>query len=372
MLITGIKKSISYINKSRIPIFVSIICIYALYLRIMNLYRHTLWVDELYYLTPLQGTFIEFLKAIPKVEFSSYLSGDLYLFYPFFKIFSYNKWGLAIPSIISTIIGFYILYLISKRYFKSSWGYFITFGIVCFNATLINHATEIRTYAFLPTLALATFYLFQRIADLNFELNPPKRMTSAIFFILVIWFHIYGILIFFSCLLFTILLKYKEKDFLIYFKNAISFTCIILCFAMPLWLFSVFGPHLGYNQLNINPFEFIPNPLHNTLGFLKGIFGNLVGFKKLYFLLLGVIMPFVFSYENRDKQLLFLTFIIVVPISSIFFSDVLQKYWFIQRQFIWVMPLFAFFLGWSWDSFFIRLRHGSKRKIKIGKLEWQY
>lgn len=357
-----IKNSIKYIGKNRIPVFVSVICIYALYLRILHLYQHTLWVDELYYLSPLQGTFIELLKAIPKFEYSSYLSGDLFLFYPFFKIFSYNKWGLAIPSIVSTITGFYILYLISKRYFKSIWGYFITFGIVCFNATLINHATEIRTYAFLPTLALATFYLFQRIADLNFKLNPSKRIISVIFFTLVIWFHIYGILIFFTSLLFTILLKYKEKNFLIYFKNAISFACIILCFAMPLWLFCLFGPHLAYNQLNINPFEFIPNPLHNALGFLKGIFGNLVGFKKLYFLLLAVIIPFIFSYEDKYKQLLFLGFIIVLPLGFILLSDVLQKYWFIQRQFVWVMPLFAFFLGWSWDSFFIRLKRGSKNQ----------
>ncbi|MDD5355731.1 MAG: glycosyltransferase family 39 protein [Candidatus Omnitrophica bacterium] len=308
----------------------------------------------------MRGTFLGFLKAIPQVEFCPYLSGDLYIFYPFFKIFSYNKWGLAIPCAISTIMGFYLLYLICKRYFESIWGYLVTFGIVCFNATLINHATEIRTYAFLPTLALAALYLFQKIADSNFQLNITKKIGVAIFFIFLIWFHVYGILMFCSALLFTLLSKYKERDFKIYLKNVIFFTGIILCFAMPLWLYSVFGSYSGYSQLNINPYDYIPNPFHNVLGFLRGILGNMVGFKKLYFLLLGVFIPFVFSYKCRYKQLLFLMLMIIVPISFIFISDMLLKYWFIQRQFIWLMPLFAFFLGWAWDSFFVLLKYNKK------------
>lgn len=354
-----LKNIFNYIRKNFAPLSVALICIYALYLRIIHLCRHTLWLDEIYYLSPMKGAFLDFLKAIPKVEFCSYLSGDLFLFYPFFKIFSYNKWGLAIPCIIATILGFYVLYLICKRYFKSSWAYFITFGIVCFNATLINHATEIRTYAILPTLALAAFYLLQRIADSNFKLNIFKKISAIIFFILVIWFHVYGILMFVSCLLFLLLSKYAEKGFKIYFKDTIFFTGVILFFAMPLWLYSIFGPHVSYAQLNIDPFLYTPNPLHNIIGFLKAVFGNLIGFKKLYFLLLGAVIPFVFSYKDRYKQLLFLAFIIIFPISFIFLSDILQKYWFTQRQFIWIMPFFAFFLGWAWDSFFMLLKRNS-------------
>jgi hypothetical protein len=347
------KNSFKRIYRKYMPLSVCAICVYALYLRFVFLYRHTLWTDEIFYLSPMQGNFLEFLKAIPKFEFCSYLSGDLFIFYPFFKIFSYNKWGLAIPCAISTVIGFYILYLICKRYIRSIWGYLITFSIVCFNANLINHAAEIRTYAFLPTLALGTLYLFQRIADLNLELSSVKKIGVIVLFVLVIWFHIYGILMFVSCLLFTLLAKYKENDFRIYLKNVIPFIIITLCLAMPLWLYCVFGPHSVYARMNFNPFLYIPDPFSNTIGFLKSILGNLIGFKELYFLLLGLIIPVIFSYKDKYKQLLFLTLIIIIPITFIFLSDVLQKYWFLQRQFIWVMPLFAFFLGWAWDSFFM-------------------
>jgi len=356
-----LKDSIKHIYEKFILISVSIICLYALYLRIMFLSNHTLWADESLQLSQLQGTFLELLKSAPKNFTSLYLSGDIYIVFPFFKIFSYNKYGLAIPHIIVTMIGFYILYLICKRYFKSIWAYFITFGIVCFNATLIEHSTEIRPYAVLPTLALATFYLFERIADFNFKLNTIKKIWAIVFFISVILFHVYGILMFISCFLFTLLSKYKEKDFKVNFKNAISFTGIILYFAMPLWLYSVFGQPIGAN-VGINPYAFIPSPFHNIAGFLKAIFGNLIGFRNLYFLLLGLIIPFIFSYKDKHKQLLFLCVNIIFPIVFIFLFDIAAGYWFLQRQFIWVMPLFAFFLGWAWDSFFMLLKRNREKR----------
>ena len=351
-----------YIRKMFIPFSVTIICVYALYLRILVLFDRTLGTDELYQLVQMKGTFFELLKGLPELEYCSYLSGDYYLIYPFFKIFSYNKFGLAIPHIIATIIGFYLLYLICKMYFKSAWAYIITFTIVCFNGTLINHATEIRTYAVLPTLALATFYLLKKMADVDFISNIAKKIGAIIFFVLVICFHAYGILIFSSCFFTVILFKYKEKSFKICVKNAVPLGAITICLAMPLLIVSFLGPHLRYDVPKIDAFQYIPNPIYNIIGFLKGIFCNLIGFKKLYFLLAGALVPFILHHNDRYKQLLFLSFIVIFPISVIFFSDIMHSYWFIQRQFIWVMPLFAFLLGWTWDSLFIKLNARWGRK----------
>lgn len=356
------------IIKKSIPFFVIAICIYAIYLRITHLHHHVLWGDELFYLEPMRNTFTGFLKAIPEVEVCSYLSGELFLFYPLFKFFPYNKWALAIPCLISTIIGFYLLYLICKKYFKSIWGYIVTFGIVCFNATLINHATEIRMYAFLPTLELATFYLFQRLTDLNFEISALKKAGVITCFFLVIWFQVYGILMFGSCLLYFLLSKCKEEGFKAYFRKAVVFTIVVLAIAMPFWIYCIFiGPHLAYKPRGggaTSVFTYIPNPLYNLSGFLKGIFCNLIGFKKLYFLILGMIAPLIFSYEDRYKQLLFLAVIIIMPLSLIFLLAVVSDYPFIQRYFIWLMPLFAFFLGWTWDSFFIFIRRNYIRRAE--------
>lgn len=354
-----------YIYRNRVPVSVTIICVYAFYLRIRHLYFRELWVDEIYYLHPAtRNTFFEFLQAIPRTGSGSYLSGDLLLYYPFFKIFSYNKWGLAIPSIVATVVGFYLLYRICQRYFKSIFAYLITFLIVCFNATMINHATEIRTYAILPAIALGTFYFMQKIADSEFRLKLPARIGAIALFALVIWFHVYGIFMYMSCFLFTILSRYEKRSFKALVKNGILFTCGVLCLAMPLWIYSVFGPQL-YDKASIDPFYYFPNPLYDTFGFLKSVFCNLIGFKLLYFVLLGTFIPFFFSYKERTKQLMFFLLIVAAPIGLILLSNIIRHFWFLQRQFIWVMPFFAFYLGWVWDSFIILVNGAGRLKRRL-------
>lgn len=359
-----LRNLIRYIRKNSIPIAVTIICAYAFYLRMVSLYQHSFWTDELIQLGELKGTFWRLLASRPKAEFTSFLCGDYYLMFPFFKIFSYNKWGLAIPHIIATLIGFYLLYLICKRYFKTIWGYLVTFSIVCFNATLVFHATEIRTYAVLPTLALGTLYLLLRMSDSDFQLSRLKKMGAVTFLVMVIWFQVYGILMVFSSYLFVALIKYKAAGLKTWFKNSLKFCGLVLGIAMPLWLFSVFGPHHNpapYTANSSGTFEYIPSPLENLVGFLKGVFCNLIGYRKLYFLFSGIVIPFIFRYKEKVEQILFLFIIVIMPTGMILISDLATHYWFMQRQFIWVIPMFAFFLGWSWDSFFVLI---SNRKAR--------
>jgi hypothetical protein len=344
-----INRFIEYIKDHMIIFTVMPISAYALYLRLVELANHKLWVDELFQVSVTKTSFIEFIRSMPRIEFCSYISGDYILTYPFVKFFSGNKWGLAIPHIISTIIGFYLLYLICRSSFKTIWGYLISFSVMCFNATLIYHATEIRTYAVLPTLALGVFYCTQMFTDKP-KIDIKRKWLVGIFFVLTIWFHPYGVIMVLLCFMYSLGTKlYTPSYSALFMKNAL-FLFVVLCVAMPLWFFSVFGPHVKYVKLN--PFEFIVNPLVDFAGFLKDIFGNLVSYKKLYFLLIGVILPFLIPYKERLKQIGFLFILVVIPIQLILLSDLWASYYFIQRQFIWVMPLFAFFIGWVWDSLF--------------------
>lgn len=360
-----LKNCIQYVRERIVPISAVTISSYALYLRVMYLKGHTLWADEYHQLRQMHGSFLDLLKSLPKYEFCAYLSGDFYLTYPFFKMFSFNRWGLAIPHIIVTVIGFYFLYLLCKQYFKTLWGYLVTFLIVCFNATMIQHATEIRIYAVLPTLSLMSLYFSLMVTSGDGLTTTKRKVAFACFFIALIWFHVYGIGIFAVSMLFSVFLRSRDKDFVELLKRLSKFVFVILCITMPLWLFSVFGPHFKYRSLELDMFQFIPNPLVDPAGFLKGIFGNLVGFKKFYPLLIGVFFPFIFSYEKRLQQVGFFLIMILLPVTLVFLSDVRSGYWFVQRQFIWVMPLFAFFLGWTWDSLIMHIQGKGLFKKKI-------
>ncbi len=361
----SVRHCVEHIKRNTIVYTVMFISAHAFYLRIVHLANHKLWADELYQISVAQGPFIDFIKRIPRMEFVPYIAGDYYLTYPFVKLFQYNKWGLAIPHLVSTILGFYLLYLVCKAHFKTIWGYVITFTIMCFNATLINHATEIRTYAVLPTLALGVFYFSQVLIE-RIDMELKKKWLPGIFLVSVIWFHPYGIVMVLSCFTYSLATKLHTPAFGICLRKNMAFLFIVFFIAMPLWIFSVFGPHVEYGYLKdpsgaslpalkynwIYTFDYIPNPLVNLAGFLTAIFGNLVGYKKLYFLLIGTIFPFLIPYKERFRQIGFLFILVFMPIQVILLSDLWGSYWFLQRQFIWVMPLFAFFIGWVWDSFF--------------------
>lgn len=336
--------------KKNLPIFVAVFfSALGLYLRIQKLSGHSFTPDELMQLHIINNSFWGFLKSLPDYEFCSFLSGDYYLIYPFFKIFSYNKWSLAIPHIIATVLGFYLLYLICRLYFKTLWGYVITFAIACFNANLIIHATEIRTYAVLPTLALASFYFSQLLAE-QINMSIRKKLFIGGFFVLVIWFHAYGILMLFLSFAFSLFSKLYEKNFKEIFLSNLKLLVTVSFIALPLWAYSVFGPHLSYPDYTAHlMFEYIPNPINDFVGFLKGIFGNLMGYKKLYPLLMGIIFPVVLAYKDKYKQMAFLLIMVFLPIILILLSDLRMQYWFAQRQFVWVVPFFAFYIGWVWD-----------------------
>jgi len=249
---------------------------------------------------------------------------------------------------IITILGFYLLYLIAKRYLKTIFGYFVVFLVVVLNPNLISHALEMRAYAVLPTLSLACLYFFQKF--LINEETWVKKIAIGAFFVLTAWFHVYGILILFFTLFFSLWEIRSHPEFKLIVKKAFKSIAMVLAIIIPLWIVSVFGPHNVYQK--VDTFKYIANPFKNILGFLKGVLANLIGYKLkgLYFLLLGLIFPLVMPYRKRFDQLAFLILLIVAPIMVILIADVKNSYWFIQRQFIWVMPFFAIFLAWAWES----------------------
>lgn len=327
------------------------ISVYALFFRLDSLSHRKLWDDEIAQLSIMKGGLLQLIELMPRYEQSTYLNLDHFLVYPFFKAFSFNKWGLVVPHIVSTILGFYLLYLICRRYFRTVWGYIITFSVVCFNATLIFHATEIRPYAVLPTLALACLYLSEMLINRN-NLSSIKKFFIGAFFLLTIGFHTYGLFMLLFSLIYVLLNKPPTRTFSSIFKSIAKMLVVVFSIGLPFWIFCIFGP-LRYpvESRKIDVFVYIPNPLINVIGFLKGVFGNLVGFKKFYFLLISLVFPFVFPFKERFRQISFLVIMVFFPMLSIFACDLTVGYNFIQRQFIWVMPYFAIFLGWSCDSF---------------------
>lgn len=312
---------------------------WGLFLRYQRFGSRDLWIDETVLTRGISGSFKPFWQRLNYgCELQSFPGNFLILWLPS-TIFD-NKWGLAIPHIVSTILGFYVLYLICKLYFKTFLGYLVTFSIVCFNYDLIFHSFELRAYAILPTLALTSFY-FAHIITKN-KVSTIKKFFMGIFFIFTIMYHTYGILIVSLCFLYFMIQEkqpWKNRNF--------GYITSLFLIGLPIFIWYASKGMDGSPKMEV--FKYISNPAVDFVGFLKGIFGNLVGYNKFYFLLLGMLSVLMF-HKDSLKQLGFFLILIVLPIQLKFTADVIKEYWFIQRQFVWVMPLFAFFLGWCWDS----------------------
>lgn len=307
-----------------------------------------LWTDELAQINMLKQPLLNYIKSRPGHDFLVYLYGDSYLTWPFVQMFGDNKWGLAIPHIITTLLAFWLLYLVCRRHIQTFWGYAIVFAVFSWNQSLIIHAFEIRTYAVFPALALGLFYVTDRLFERQFRLRPLAAVATVIFFVLSIWFHPYGILMVGVCGMYFLAQHYRRPEFQTYWKRMLIYMGLICVIAMPLWMYCVFydnGPS-AYRH----PFLFIPNPLEQPIGFFKGVVGNLLGREVFYVLLIPLAAALGMRHARRCLFWGFFLTLVVLPIMILFWSNLAKDYWFLQRQFVWVMPYFILLLGMSTEA----------------------
>ncbi len=328
--------------------------VWGLYLRYQMAANRPFHTDENYLYIHTIGPFQPFWQRISYGEVIGF-PGDYLLLYPFTLLFDLNsKWGLLIPHIFATLVGFYVLFLICQRYFKSFVGYAVTFAVVCFNWNLIWHAFEYRPYPVMACFGVLLFYLVEMIVDADFKPSFWKKFWIYFLFFFVFIFHPFAVMNLFFCGMFFLLKELSRRSFKDVFGHIYKFLIPFLIIALPILFYyatggSSFSAKSNLVGRGINIFQYIPNPLVDALGFLKGIVGNLIGFKMLYIFLVGMVISWFIPHKNRLLQWGFLFVLVVIPIMTVFLLDLKTGYWFIQRQFIWVLPLFAVYLGWCWD-----------------------
>ncbi len=354
------KKKILYFLENQTLIYIGtfFLTLVGLYLRFDQRMHTPLTVDELYAVNSMSRyeSFPLFVSNLPHLEFSSYLTGDYYLLYPFVRIFGTNLWGVAVPHIISTIFCFYFLFKVCQLHLKNAVGFLVAFTVISFNSTLIIHSFELRYYAVLQTLGLATYYYTYLLVYRPYPLTKLKLIGMGTFFCFTILFHLYSVIMVFANIAFFLAIHIHNKSVIDTAKKLAPLFIIVFLITGPILYFVLFvWYHLSAQIWGNEPFRFIPNPLNDLIGFLKGIFCNLIGHKPLYFLFAGLVISLCLSHKDRRKQFWFFIVLILLPIALLLLLDLKAGYWFIQRQFIWVMPLFAVLLGWCWESIFSKI-----------------
>jgi hypothetical protein len=337
------------------PIVILLLSLLGIFLRLWRLHKRDLWCDEIYQFHCMQGAFKPFWVYQTYGDHTSF-PGEYLLQYPLVQIFGMNKWGLVAPHLIFNIVGFYLLYEICQIYCRSWVGYIASFLIYTLNDNLMFHSLEFRPYAMLPVIALASLYFSHLLLSKEFQSSKSKMILLGILFFLMINYHIYGIA---ACLLplaYTIFYNIKKGN------NLSSFPwlwlLVVIIFSFPVWLWYASFNHFGLSpnlkaQSYVDTFQFIDDPREHFISFFKAVMGNLTGIRKGGAIWIITFIAFLIPAKERLLQVAFAVLLIIIPVILILYFDIRSHYWFLDRQFVWVMPWAALFIGWVLDSSYI-------------------
>jgi 4-amino-4-deoxy-L-arabinose transferase-like glycosyltransferase len=356
---------ISWFSKNKILLSCFLISIFGLLARFRAFWNKSFWNDEAYQLAKIKEVFRPFWNWNFYGDFTVF-PGDYVLTYPFVQLFPTNEWGLRIPHVIATLLLFPAFYFLCRRHLKTWGGFVIAFLLLAFNATLINHSFEFRPYAVLPVLAVTVLFFIERlVVDLH-QYSRWQRGWIALFLIFVAGFHAYGIFMIFLSFLLSLFVSLEKNSFQKIFERVGSYVGVVLVMCFLVWLWYAIGSKVTFKisadrfaGTDIHTFRFIPHPLQDLTGFLKGIVGNLTGNKYMYVLLLGLSGLFAVQNKETGFQWRMLMYLIIIPLFLMLILSMMGGYYFLQRQFIWVMPFWALLLAKQWDIFFIRLMSSS-------------
>jgi len=317
---------------------------------------YNFWQDENHQINQIPSS----LSAIMHARFDIQFSGDNILLSPFYKVFGKNKWGLAIPHIMVTLLGFYLFYLLCRTYFRTIGGYLIAFSLFAYNYNLIKHAFELRPYSVLVTLSMASFLICKYIIENE---KPPIiiRILVCLFIFIASFFHLWSAYSLFFNYAFHLLMSRKNKSIRSVLYSHAKYYGITIIIIIPLLWKVLSVPHYSWGSVP-ETFEFIHKGI---IPIAKGVFGNITGPRIFYPLLIGLIISFFVPHKERIKQIMFFMVLIVIPVAGLLMLCIIHPYWFIQRHFIWTVPLFAFFLGWCWDSIIIYAMGKFQRPKKV-------
>ena len=129
-------------------------------------------------------------------------------------------------------------------------------------------------------------------------------------------------------------------------RKFLKFYLVLFILCALIWCYYTSFNHFGLKSDNeaqaiVNTWQYVHNPTSDFRGFFTHTINNLLT-HTLYPLLLGIIVGW--------RKIWFFIFIVLIPLLLILFIDIKSSYWFLPRQYTYLMPLFAFYLGWCWDE----------------------
>ena len=255
----------------------------------------------------------------------------------FYKVFGSQDWAYYLLSQIFVITTFYIVFLISNEILRnknlSIFSVLSLVGIYFYNFTTPEFNVNICQ---LPFWALTVLYSW-KIYN-NKKLNPKDSILLGVFAVagfLSKYLFIYLLISIFFLFVYLILIK-KDRKF--DFKYLISIEVfLILLVPHIIWLFKndFITILYAFDRTGINQSGALDHFKFPILFLLKQA-GILIPFIFLVFLL---IQKFKYKFNFKDKKLIFLIFVNLMPLLLIFLTSLISGS---KIRTMWMTPFYLF------------------------------
>ncbi|PIQ85196.1 MAG: hypothetical protein COV74_09565 [Candidatus Omnitrophica bacterium CG11_big_fil_rev_8_21_14_0_20_45_26] len=342
------------------PLMLAILVLYfGLYIYFRLVQRATdYWVDERVTVVGMQYPFWEYVtQYIPKNEY--HLPGAFVLLYPIGHFLTTdNRYLFSLPYLVITGIFYWMLATVDWRKLlqlkflsvkESHWINLAVCVLMAYHIHQIVHALEVRPYAVLSLLALLALWAVWRC-------YAARTFRIGLFAVLIVigLFHNYGLLMIALAGLFLLTSEFfnsPEKTFTSCFqvlKEHRSFLAtlagvVILCIPL-LMLYYRLPVFEGFDLKHfdyIDPYMYIHKGWEGIIQVIAIDYG-LTGFLKIWIrpvlVAACLIGSLIFMIKRMWAALLFPIVFVVIPTLMMYVFSVYSGYYFVQRQFVWVMP----------------------------------
>lgn len=330
------------INKEYWAIF--IIIAVAFWLRLYRLGASDIWYDEAYSII-ISGRFWQDWN--PPLYFG--------ILYYWIKLFGISEFSLRFPSLIFSVSGIYITFLLSKRLFNARIGIFAAI-FMSLSAFHIWYAQEARPYSLSMLLGtLSTYFLYKALTK--------EKNKFWFYYILFSALVLYSDITYFS----FFLLFVQLFSVLLFFRNRLS---LRIFWFFPILL--IFPPRLLYLVSKLRYIKggfWIPVP--NLRSFIITIENFNLGYNSCQFeylfsnilsclLLLGCFLLLKRRIE-WIKKTIFICFLFFLPIALIFMISKIFVPVYLDRGMIIFSPYYYILLSLGAEYFL--LNKGFKKAI---------
>jgi len=190
-------------SKSNIIFFIVLL---GLLLRIYDLGRESLWVDEVASYGFSKLAVSQFFKA----DYTDYTLPPLYyiILHMWTNIFGNSEFLMRLPSAFFGIVSIYLIYKVAGQIFDDEVG-LLSSLFLALSVFHINYSQEARMYSLMTVLVLLSYYFFLKlVAEYNIN-NSVGYITATT---LLIYTHYYGFFTILAQNIYVGILLLKSKD----------------------------------------------------------------------------------------------------------------------------------------------------------------